>query len=71
LLHIKDGPAIQGEPMLPAGQGVQDFFAIERAAQGYTEWMIVEFDEYEGDIFSAMQASYDFLAANELAAGKR
>lgn len=79
LLHIKDGPAIwrdalmddNPDPMVAVGKGVQDFPAIVRAASGNTEWMIVEMDKTEGDIFDALKESYDYLIKNGLARGKR
>jgi sugar phosphate isomerase/epimerase len=73
LLHVKDGPAVKGEAMdrqVPAGAGVIDFPAIARAGGGNTEWMIVEFDEYAGDIFEGIRKSYAYIAAEGLAAGR-
>lgn len=73
LLHIKDGPAVKGDLMLkhvPAGEGTLDFPGIVRAGGRNTEWMIVEFDEYEKDIFDGIQASYTFLTGHGLASGR-
>ncbi|HAL55483.1 MAG TPA: hypothetical protein DCP63_03115 [Bacteroidetes bacterium] len=73
LLHIKDGPAVKGETMynhVPAGDGTIDFHAIAKAGGKNTEWMIVEFDEYGGDIFDAIKKSYTFLTKNGLAEGR-
>lgn len=72
LLHIKDGPAVKGNKsyeQLPAGKGVMDFPAIVKAAKGSTEWMVVEFDEYAGDIFEGIKSSYSYLTGNKLAKG--
>jgi len=74
LLHIKDGPATwtesldedQPEPMVAVGQGVQDFPAIVNAANGDTEWMIVELDNCATDMMTAVQESYKYLADNGL-----
>jgi sugar phosphate isomerase/epimerase len=73
LLHIKDGPAIKGEKayeQVPAGEGSMDFLAIAKAGGENTQWMIVEFDEYDKDIFDGIRKSYAFLTANGLAEGK-
>lgn len=72
-LHIKDGPAIKGDKgydQVPAGKGTMDFPSIVEAAGKNTKWMIVEFDEYKGDIFEGMNASAVFLTSKGLAKGK-
>ena len=79
LLHIKDGPARWSdslpkdnpEPMVAAGKGIQDFPAIVKAANGNTEWMIVEMDVTATDVFDAVQDSYNYLVKNGLAKGKK
>lgn len=72
-LHIKDGPAVHGKEgydQVPAGRGVLDFPAIAKAGGVNVKWMIVEFDEYAGNIFDAIRTSYSYLTRNELALGK-
>jgi sugar phosphate isomerase/epimerase len=72
-LHIKDGPAIRGDKayeQVPTGKGTMDFPSVVKAAGKNTEWMIVEFDEYGGDIFEGMSASAAFLTTKGLAKGK-
>jgi len=76
-LHIKDGPArwteniaTTPEPMVAVGKGTQNFPEIVKAANGNTEWMIVEMDYTASDIFTAIQESYDYLTKNNLAVGK-
>jgi len=79
LLHIKDGPAKWNDslpddnpdPMVAVGKGTQDFPAIVKAANGNTEWMIVEMDKTGTDIFQALQDSYDYLTKNGMAKGKK
>ncbi|MEP6844615.1 MAG: sugar phosphate isomerase/epimerase [Panacibacter sp.] len=79
LLHIKDGPAKWNDslpednpdPMVAVGKGTQDFPAIVKAANGNTEWMIVEMDRTDADVFTAIKDSYDYLIKNGLAKGKR
>jgi sugar phosphate isomerase/epimerase len=75
LLHIKDGPAKWSDslpkdipdPMTAVGKGTQNFPAIVRAADGNTEWMVVEMDKTAGDVFVALQESYDYLINHKLA----
>ena len=72
-LHIKDGPAIKGDQafqQVPAGTGAMDFPSIVKAGGKNTQWMIVEFDEYAGNIYDGMQSSYTYLIKNHLAKGK-
>jgi sugar phosphate isomerase/epimerase len=72
-LHIKDGPAIKGDKayeQVPAGKGTMDFPSIVEAGGQKTKWMIVEFDEYAGDIFEGMNTSAAFLTSTGLAKGK-
>jgi sugar phosphate isomerase/epimerase len=79
LLHIKDGlarwsdslPMDNPEPMVAVGKGIQNFPAIVKAANGNTEWMIVEMDVTATDVFAAIQESYNFLVKNGLAKGKK
>ena len=75
LLHIKDGPALWNDslpadnpdPMTAVGKGTQNFPAIVAAADGNTEWMVVEMDKTTGDVFVALKESYDYLINNKLA----
>ena len=79
LLHIKDGPAKWSDslpqdnpdPMVAVGKGTQNFPAIVKAANGNTEWMIVEMDKTATDVFAAIQDSYNYLVKNKLAKGKK
>ena len=79
LLHIKDGPARwtdslpsdKPEPMTAVGKGTQNFPAIVKAANGNTEWMVVEMDVVATDVFAAIRDSYDYLVKNKLAKGKK
>ncbi len=74
LLHIKDGPAVKGDTMynqVPVGEGSLDFPAIVKAGGKNIEWMIVEFDEYDKDIFDGIKSSYAFLTKNGLVKGNK
>jgi hypothetical protein len=57
--------------MVAVGKGTQDFPAILKAANGNTQWMIVEMDKTDSDIFQALQDSYDYLTKNGMAKGKK
>jgi len=63
LLHLKDGQATQEGVMVPIGTGSMDTPAIVRAAQNTAEWLIVELDAVEGDIFDALTQSYRYLTS--------
>lgn len=72
LFHIKDGTLEQGKPHLPVGSGKLDIPAIIGAAdQNVLQWLIVELDEYDGDMFGAVEQSYNYLISNGLAKGRR
>jgi sugar phosphate isomerase/epimerase len=68
-LHIKDGPALKGEPMMPVGEGVMDFHAIVRAAGTHARWLIVELDWAAMDMVRAVELSYRYLVDEGLARG--
>jgi len=73
-LHIKDGPTKYTEalnqdkpdPMVAVGQGTQDFPSIVEAANGNTQWMIVEMDLVETDVFEAIDSSLQYLINHNL-----
>ena len=79
LLHIKDGPAIWRESladdnpdaMVAVGKGTQDFPSIIKAAGNNTEWLIVEMDKTEGDVYEALQDSYNYLVKEGLGLGSK
>lgn len=60
LLHIKDGPCAQGEPMVAVGQGRVDMQAVAEAASE-AEWFIVELDRCATDMIVAVRASASYL----------
>ncbi len=66
LLHIKDGPAVKGEPMVAVGEGSMDFPPILAAAKS-AEWLIVELDQCATDMVTAVEKSYANL--EKLASG--
>jgi sugar phosphate isomerase/epimerase len=71
ILHLKDGPCIRGEPMAALGEGRLDFPAIMQAAQGATDWVLVELDACATDMLEAVDDSYNYLIDNGLARGRQ
>lgn len=71
LLHIKDGPAVRGEPMTAVGEGVMDVPAIIKAGEKNTEWLIVELDQCATDMLEAVEKSYRYLVGRGLARGNK
>ena len=76
-LHIKDGPgewtdtlATNPPPMTAVGKGTQDFPGIVIAADGATEWLVVEMDKCDCDVFTAIKDSYQYLTTNGLGTGR-
>jgi sugar phosphate isomerase/epimerase len=70
LLHIKDGPLLQGEAMVAVGQGKMDIAGvIEAAAPDLLQWLIVELDACDTDMLTAVKDSYRYLTENGLAKG--
>ena len=69
-LHIKDGPAMQGEPQVAVGEGVMDVPALVAAGGKTTEWLIVELDHCATDMMVAVQRSYAYLVGEGLARGR-
>lgn len=63
LAHLKDGP-LQGttSQQQPLGQGDMDLASILAAAP-WLETGVLEFDDYQGDIFDALGRSLDHLTA--------
>ena len=70
LLHIKDGPALQGKAMTALGEGVMDIPALVEASAGNAEWLIVELDNCDTDMAEAVRRSFDYLVQNGLGRGK-
>lgn len=69
MMHVKDGPQTKGEPMTAVGHGTVDVAACVRAAS--PAWLVVELDEFAGDMIDAVRDSYAFLVGNELARGRK
>lgn len=69
LMHIKDGPAVYNQnliidnpdPMTPLGKGAQNLPAIFEAASSSCEWLVLEMDKSEIDVFDALRQSVEFI----------
>jgi sugar phosphate isomerase/epimerase len=63
-IHIKDGPlTADTKAQLPAGQGKVAVLDVIAAAKSL-EVGVVEFDDYDGDIFEGINESLSFLTAS-------
>ena len=71
LLHIKDGPCQQGQPMTAVGAGKVDFPAIAKVSAGTADWWIVELDDCATDMMEAVRQSYRYITTNGFAKGKK
>lgn len=72
LLHIKDGPLAPKKAHVAVGDGKMNIRAVIGAADPKVlEWLIVELDSCDTDMFDAVAASYRYLTSNGLAKGRR
>lgn len=60
MVHMKDGPAIHGQPMTALGEGVVDLRSILIASRSVEAW-VVELDECATDPLVAAERSLAFL----------
>ncbi|WP_246854111.1 sugar phosphate isomerase/epimerase [Naasia sp. SYSU D00057] len=61
-LHVKDGPATRAtKEQVPAGSGTLDVPGILAAAPHALR--VIEFDDYDGEIFDGILASIEFLTS--------
>ncbi len=71
LLHIKDGPLEEKKAHVAVGQGKVDIASVVRAGdEDVLEWLIVELDACDTDMFEAVEASHRYLTENGLAEGR-
>ena len=71
LLHIKDGPLVQGQPHTAVGQGKMNMPAVIKAASKDVAWLIVELDDCATDMTQAVRDSYTYLKKNRLGVGRK
>ena len=72
ILHLKDGPLVQGEPHTAVGGGKMDVPALVNAADpNVLQWLVVELDDCATDMMQAVRDSYEYLTGQGLAEGNR
>jgi len=72
LLHVKDGPADRDGAMTAVGAGKVDIAGAIRAADpSVLQWLIVELDRCDTDMWQAVRESYTYLTGQGLAAGNK
>jgi len=70
LLHIKDGPLVQGELHTAVGGGKMNIPAIVKAAGKDTQWLVVELDGCATDMTKAVRDSFNYLKKSRLGVGR-
>lgn len=67
-IHIKDGP-VTSDPssQLAVGAGQMPIWDVLGAA-GSLEAAVVELDDFQGDMFDAVEDSYNYLSAGKVSA---
>ena len=71
LLHIKDGMLDPKQALVAVGSGKMDIPGVIKAASDVTQWLIVEQDDSDTDMFECVESSYHYLVDNGLAEGNR
>ncbi|MGF1485382.1 MAG: sugar phosphate isomerase/epimerase family protein [Opitutales bacterium] len=69
--HIKDGPAVRGEPMVAVGKGSMDWKGVFAAMPETVDWLVVELDHCATDMLEAVEESYKFLTGEGYATGTK
>jgi sugar phosphate isomerase/epimerase len=70
LLHVKDGPAVRGEPNVAVGDGDLDIPGVVSAAGEHPEWLIVELDQAKTDMMEIVHKSFQYLTEQGLGYGR-
>jgi sugar phosphate isomerase/epimerase len=63
MLHLKDGPAQQGQPMTALGDGMIDIRAILNNLPPGVDSLVLEMDECASDVWTAIERSVDYIKA--------
>lgn len=71
LLHIKDGPAKQDQPMLAVGKGAVDMKGVYDGGGKDAQWWIVELDACATDMLEAIESSIQYLNAKGFAHARK
>lgn len=70
MLHVKDGPATTREAgQFAVGDGVMGYPAL--LANHNAGWLVVELDQCDTDMFTAVTRSFSFLTSTGIAHGRR
>jgi sugar phosphate isomerase/epimerase len=70
LIHVKDGPLVKGQSHVAVGNGQMNIPALFDAVDAETlEWAVVELDQCDTDMFTAVAQSYQYLTSNNLVHG--
>ena len=71
LLHVKDGPLVQGQPHTALGAGKMPLQEVLAAGDAdVLKWLILELDESGGDMWEDVEASFHYMIDSGLAVGK-
>ena len=71
LLHIKDGPVDRAKAHQAVGAGKMNWREILATASPAAEWLIVELDSCDTDMWEAVRQSYRYLTSNGFAKGRK
>ena len=70
LMHVKDGPLIEGQSHVAVGAGKMDIPALFEAFNpDVFEWAVVELDKCDTDMMTAVAQSYKYLTEQNLVDG--
>jgi sugar phosphate isomerase/epimerase len=62
MLHVKDGPLMEGKPHTAVGKGRMNIPACVQAADPRVlEWLVIELDSCETDMLQAVEDSFRYL----------
>ena len=63
---------MKDELQLPLGRGKMDVPAVIAAADpAVLKWLVVELDNFDGEMLSAVEESYNYLINNGLGMGRK
>ena len=63
LMHVKDGPLVREQAQVAVGAGKMDIPEVIKAADNNVlQWLVVELDDCDGDMYDAVENSVNYLA---------
>lgn len=72
VMHIKDGPLVQGPNQAAVGAGKMDVVPCLKAADPKVlQWAVVDLESCDGDMMSALAQSYRYLTGTGLVEGNK